>query len=266
VVVTLKVLLFALAVIEGLEAQAMPELNIKSSPSPVVTLTPFSPSQFPVFKDVYDPRSTNLGRASFVVSNGADKAIIGIGVKWTLTDSAGRESTYSNRSHSFQVRGGRPLALPRGQLLAGPETFVPEAILLHPEGGVIGVVPDDRIIARFSGAAEIAAEVDCIIFQDGEVVGPDQLGLVNMIRDRREASQEVLKRVEQARAKGQDPTEVLHQILTTPILGGDSAARLELVFARELLHARHLDAHIEYMQSIPAPPLFYRKDVGPLWR
>lgn len=261
-----SVLLFALTAIGGLGAQAMPKLNIKGSPSPEVSLTPFSPSEFPVFKDVFDQKSASLMRASFVVSNGSDRSIIGIGVTWTLTDSAGRESTFSNRSHSFQVRGGRPLALPRGHLLAGPETFVPEAILLHPEGGVIGVIPNDRTVSKFAGATEVRVEVDCIIFQDSEVVGPDRLGLVNMIQDRREASQEVLKRVEQARAKGQDPTEVLRQILSTPIQKGEPVSQLEATFARELLSARRLDSHLQYMQSIPAPPLFFRREVGPLWR
>jgi hypothetical protein len=261
-----RVLSILLTTAIGLGAQAVPKLHIGNSPSTGVMLTPFSPSEFPVFKDVFDRKSAGLEPASFVVSNETDRAIIGIGVRWTLTDSAGRESSYSNRTHSFLMPSGRPLALPHGRLLAGPETFVSADVLQNPNGGVIGLIPNDQTVARFDNASEIRVVVGSIIFQDGEVVGPDQLGLVDVIRNRREAVVEVIKQVEDALAKGKDPAGVLRQIVSTPIRRSDRVAKLEFNFANELLRARHFDSHLQYLRGIPAPPLFFRKDGGPIWR
>jgi hypothetical protein len=269
VIATLKVLLFSLSVIEGLGAQVMPKLYIKSSPSPDVTLTPFSPSLYPVFNEVFDRFDRGiaaLAPASFVVSNGSGKAIIGIGVKWRLVDSAGRESTYDEGTHSFLVMSQRPLAPAHGRLLAAPRTFVSEDLLLHPEKGVVAVLPGDAFIARFSAAVTIHAEVDSIVFQDGEVVGPDDLGLVKSIRDRRDAAAEIVKQVESAQAEGKDASEALRTVATRPPFGDPGVARFERKLASELLDTRQFDSRLQYLKGIPAPPLFYRKDTGPIWR
>jgi hypothetical protein len=269
IIATLKVLLFSLSVVEGLGAQVMPKLYIKNSPSPDVTLTPFSPSVFPVFKDVFDFHDraiAALAPASFVVSNGSGKAIIGIGVKWRLVDSAGRETTYTEATHSFLKRSLRPLTLAHGRLLAAPLTYVSEDHLLHPEKGVMAVLPGDAFIARFSGAATIHAEVDSIIFQDGEVAGPDDLGLVKSIRDRRDAAAEIVKQVESAQAQGKDANEALRTLATRMPVGDPGVARFERKLSAELLHEREFDFQLQYLKGIPAPPLFYRKDTGPIWR
>jgi hypothetical protein len=72
-----RVLSILLTTAIGLGAQAVPKLHIGNSPSTGVMLTPFSPSEFPVFKDVFDRKSAGLEPASFVVSNETDRAIIG---------------------------------------------------------------------------------------------------------------------------------------------------------------------------------------------
>lgn len=253
----------------GLEAQAVRKLDIKTSPTPEVSLAPFDPSAFPAFKGVFDHRTAALAPASFVVSNGSGRTIIGIGIKWRIVDSAGHEMTYTNRTHSFLVPSLRPLALAHGRLLASPQTFVNEDVLLHPVGGVMAFQPTDATINQFSGAVAINAEVDSIIFEDGEVAGPDDLGLVKAIRNRRDAAVEVVKQVEDAQAQGKDPREVLRTIGTNPSPDDWPVARVERQFASELLHLLHtqqFDFHLQTLKGIPAPPLFYRKDTGPIWR
>jgi hypothetical protein len=258
---TLLVLLIS-AVVLG--AQVVPKLEIGKSPSSAVVIAPFDPSVFPVFKDVFDPRIASLRAAALVVTNESNKAIIGISITWTLTDLAGRKSAYSNRTHSFLVPSSRPLALPHGHLLVAPETFVSEDVLLHPQGGVIGLMASDRTVARFSDVSAIRAEVDSIIFQDGEVVGPDQLGLVEAIQNRRDAAEKIVRWVEQSQDKGKDPAELLRQVVSSAIARGDKVANLQVMFADELLRARNFNSHLRYLKGIPVPPAFYRKDGGPL--
>jgi hypothetical protein len=247
-------------------AQSVKKTTIDASPSPQVTLLPFDAAVFPAFKEVFDSRTAGLAAASVVVSNATDKAIIGISIQWTLTDAAGVESVYSNRTHSFLVASGRPLALPHGRLLAGPQTFVSEAVLPHPDGGIIAPLPNDQTVARFTTASKIRIEVDSIIFQDGEVIGPDHLGLVDAIRDRSDAARAIVKRVEEAQAKGNDPAQALRSLVASPVMKGDHVARFELGFANSLLHARHPERDLEALKEIPTPPLFFRKESGPIWQ
>jgi hypothetical protein len=246
------------------EAQFVQKTSINASPSSQVTLLPFDAAVFPAFKEVFDPRTASLAAASVVVSSLTEKAIIGIGVQWMLTDAAGHESVYSNRTHSFLVTSGRPLALPHGRLLVGPQTFVSEAVLRNPSGGIIAPLPNDQTVTRFTKASNIRIEVDSIIFQDGEVIGPDRLGLVDAIRNRADAARAIVKQVEEAQAKGNDPAEALRSLVAAPILKGDQVARFELGLANSLLRAQHPERDLGALREIPTPPLFFRKESGPI--
>jgi hypothetical protein len=244
-----------------LEAQVVPKIHFADSPMPGVSFAAFNAAQFPVFNPIFI-RSTEHARvqsASFVVSNQTDRAIIGIALLWKITDASGGWSPYTLRTHSFLSTTPLPVVLPKGVLLVTPGSFFPEAAMLQ-SGGIIGSAPSEKIINQFNGATDINIQVDCIIFADGEVVGPDQLHLPADIQARKAGADAIVKEVHAAQSKGQDPTTVLRQLRARANSADDRVAKHVSQFAGQLLSTQHFAETLKFVESIKNAPIFFKKD------
>jgi hypothetical protein len=245
-------------------AQEMPKLHLRESPSPEVVFVPFSESQFPAFATLFaNKRTAGLQRAAFVLSNQSDRAIIGIAARWTVLGQDGSTVHFKASSHMYLSVPPSPLAPPSGRMLIAPETFAPESLFAS-GGGIIGIAPDPAIASKLTGGSQIYAEVDCIIFGDGEVVGLDRSRLVAEIQDQKGAIDVVLNRVHAAQANGENVSDVLSQLATSPVSAHDSVGRRTARLAGELFQTRHREASLSLIEAIPAPVNFYRKDGGPI--
>src|SRR5262249_46298642 len=167
------------------EAQVAPRFSIGSSPSPEVSLSVFSGDAFPIFNELFDlaPETRDLRPVSFVAVNRSNKAIIGISVDWLLTDQTGKTTSPNTRSHSFLAPDFAPLAAPRESLLVLPGMFVQESPMRG--RGKVVTHPSSRTVALFSSSVQVHAEIDAIIFSDGEIVGPNRSKLHAEIQDRK---------------------------------------------------------------------------------
>jgi|HubBroStandDraft_5_1064220.scaffolds.fasta_scaffold01013_5 hypothetical protein len=245
------------------KAQEMPKLNLKESPSPEVVFVPFTESQFPDFGRIFARTRAALQPAAFVVVNQSDRAVIAIAARWTVVTQDGSRAHYWSSTHMYLSIPPAPLAPAGGRLLVAPDTFVPESLVVSGRG-MIGLAPDPEIVSKFMAASQIYAEVDCIIFGDGEVVGLDQSQLVAEIQDRKAAVDVVLKQVHAARANGENLSDALSQLATSARPANDSVGRRAAQFARQWAGTQHREAFLSYLEGIPAPVSFYRKDGGAL--
>ena len=139
-----NILLVTLACIIGAafgtvgRAQDMPQLHLKESPSPEVTLTPFSEGQFPAFGFIFTQARTGLQSAAFVVSNQSDRAVIGIAVRWTVVTQDGSKVHFWSSTHMYLSHPpSSPVAPAGARLLVAPDTFVPESLVTS-GGGLSG--------------------------------------------------------------------------------------------------------------------------------
>jgi hypothetical protein len=244
-------------------AQVMARLNLKESPSREVVLVPFSESQFPVFARVFTRYRAGLEGASFVLSNQSDRAVIGVAVRWTVIAQDGSSVHFGSSTHMYLSVPAFPLAPPGGRLLVAPETFVPESVVAA-GGGMVGSAPDPETVSKFTAASQIYAEVGCIIFGDGEVVGLDRTLLVAQIQDRKTAVDVVLNRVHAAQAHGENLSDVLSQLVTSERSPHDFVGTYTAQLARQLLGTQHREASLSSLEGIPVPVNFYRKDGGAL--
>lgn len=244
-----------------LEAQVLPKIHFADSPVPGISFAAFNTAQFPVFNPIFSlsTEHAQVQPASFVVSNQTDRAIIGIAFLWKITDTSGGWSPYTLVTHSFLSTTPLPVVLPKGLLLVTPGSFFPESVMLQ-SGGIIGSAPSEKIIDQFNGATDINIQVDCIIFADGEVVGPDLLHLPADIQARKAGADAIVKEVHAAQSKGQDPIAVLRQLRARPNPAEDRVARHVSQFAGELLTTRHFAETLKFVESIKNAPIFFKKD------
>jgi hypothetical protein len=239
-------------------------LSIQQSPGLQVALAPFSISQFPVFAPM-QAGGDFVEQAAFVISNESDQGIIGVAVRWVIGKPNGVTASHASSTHAYLSAPATPLVEPKGRLLVTPSSFVRESILTSGGGIVGGHLSRRDIVSKFTDAEHINAEVDCIIFADGEVVGPDNLKLTDSIQDRQEALAAVLAQIHAARSKGEDPTDRLRTLaaLPFPIAKRRVGSHIGSFVGGMLRAGDQRDSLISYLERMSMTIVkFYRKDVG----
>jgi hypothetical protein len=249
-------------------AQQAPVIQFPSSHISTVTVAPFDASRFPIFKDLFTGHRVGLQPVSFVLINNSDKPIVGIEVQWTTTDASGREQSSFFESDSLRSPTEWPVADAHDNLLVAQDLFLSESTLkrINPgagHGGIIGSFGSD-----FSDAVRIGISIDCLIFADGEVVGPNQHGLTDEIAEafqqRVDAANAVVQKVQSALQAGQDPAKVLSPMLdVAPDRIGTMSYR-ECQFAQEILHSSDIHATLQKIQNVPPLRKFHRSDGRPV--
>jgi hypothetical protein len=272
------------------EAQTVPKLVLGASPTPEITLAQFAGADVPGFSRVLEmsPSLRDLQSIGFILSNQSERPIIGIGVQWTIVDSVGQKRTLAYKSHSFIAPDFAPLAAPHQRLLVMPNMFIQEPVLRNT--GLIVFSPGRRTAILFGAASEVHIEIDSIIFGDGEVIGPNALRLPAEIQARKDAADMIVRHVHTSAAvflQGNDQAYAdaatfkhrVHEFVKQldgqlppehPVAAAlkqlrapsqnDPVGRHSVEFAEDLLRTQHFRGVFDYIESIPAPPVFYRKD------
>ena len=225
-----------------------------------VVLTPYeSLSEFGDFAAVFDALDKTIQPTAFVVVNNSEKAIVGIALVWTSTAKQSNKHTMTSLTHSYLSARGAPLVIAHGRVFVAPDVFVPDAVMKG-GGGLIGMLPTQQTLERFGSSSVISVEVDSIVFADGEVVGPNQLGLTTSIIVRSKAAELVVGSLRSAQRRGEDTAPVLDR-LSRPLPGvDDSVSRQAVRLAIQLQNSRHFVAELRYLEETPTPPKFYRTD------
>jgi hypothetical protein len=255
------VLACALLVTSTSEGQMnQPRMKFAGFPSSL-QVQAYEPSEYPQFAILFDrsPQHKSLQAESFVLTNNDGRSMIGIGLRWTLTYQKGTTKQYTVSSHSFLLPSAKAIAQPHGHVLVSADSVAPETVFTS-SSGVIGTVPSEAVINAIKGASEILVLCDSVIYEDGEVFGPDSLLLVDNIETRQSATISLRRAIESARANGQDPIQAIRMLVIEHRSRSDKVSRYEGHLASAILNSRNPNAALSLLDSDKAPPRFYRKD------
>lgn len=138
---------------------------------------------------------------TFIIKNTSEKTIAMMGFYY--------ERTYADRPSSSDT-----LVLDTRQKYQ--PAFKPgQAVFVSP--GVQGVGPNLAMTRpsrnadaanRFGTAVSVVAALDCVIFEDGTVVGPDRLGISVRYEAQRQAASDLFDALSALKASGASPSEV----------------------------------------------------------
>ena len=104
----------------------------------------------------------------------------------------------------------------------------------------------------FEMAKSIVAALDVVIFDDGEVIGPDRAAMVKNIRARRAAASEITSMVQALINHGEDPTAKLESIASlSPVSEDDLVGKWSVRIARMLLRSRHIRGDLDLLKALP---------------
>lgn len=236
-----------------------PQIRFGNSPTPSVRLSPFTVEQFPAFRDLFPPDASAVQPASFVLENMSDRRIVGIAVRYVVANQDGKLHNHDSMSDGFLSPGSQGVAAPHSRLLVAPGMFMPES-LWSERRAFVGPGPANISAAAkdFTNASAIAVDVDSIIFEDGEVVGPDQLRLSEEIHARKAAAEALASQIRGALARGDDPRSFLSQLSGGARVGTDRTAKWSTLLAHRLRRMDRFDSMLSYLEGLPTPPNFFR--------
>ncbi len=228
------------------------------SPHPAVTLSDVSQADTAtLFRGELSP----LMPATFWLKNDDDRSIIAIGTIWTVTYDPGSTRTMRFTADSFLDRYARPVVQPHSRLLVGPRLWLPEngveQYLTTEYFKRVQLPKLAETIADFGNASKVSVEVDSVIFSDGEVAGPNRMGLDSDISGRKAAAQKVVQVVKMS---GSDPVlsrPVLLQLISGARVRGDRTTVWQHRFAQQLLHSPDFEGVLNYLERLPEAPAFY---------
>ena len=241
-------------------AQRIPmKVQLPTSPTTEVAVKSILPEDFPAIDKT---AFANVHPASFVLKNLSNRAIVAIAVEWSYTAQDGHEGRGFAKSNSLSTNTGA-VVQPYETLFVGPKVFLPESLAFAPHIGSPFEAVDGRSAHWAATASQITAKIDVVIFEDGELVGPDQSQLGVEIQSQKMAADQIASRVRYAQSQGQDPTPMLKQIAEAPMESTtDFIGLWSGLYAHQLLSAQgsnNFDARLTAMEKTPTPLKIFRK-------
>ena len=251
-------------------------------------LTPFTPSAFPKFSQLFaSPSSSSPLRflslgpeeaaTALVLENRAAKAVTALRCRWITTDSSGKQRIHIASSDSYMVDAYRPVIGPGARQLITRSGRVDEDLIDHllAGGGCIGSGSGSH--GRMPDAVQITFEVNFILFEDGEIAGSDPELYALELQCRKRGAEFVAQHIRLAAAEGRDVTPVLSALAEIPHFGrlghsqGDRLVQWTQYYAKDYLQAMRREnpsaypgldwreIKLRHLENRPELPKFYRR-------
>jgi len=161
------------------------QINVDPQTSKLVTLEEYDQA-------AYRSRlGRHLAAASVMLVNNTDRAIVAVRVMWSSLnpENPQRPRRLILTSDVFEPRNlllpdRKPITAPHSRAIIGPGTVISD---FEPKGGVISMSgPMDDIM--HAGGPETTVTLDAVVFEDGEIIGPDTGGLGADLHARKDAA------------------------------------------------------------------------------
>lgn len=259
--------------------------NLVPSPSEHVVIKKYDGSVFPKFQQLFEVPSEqsplkflSLDPAesvtALVIANGSKKAITAFCCRWIRANASGKQRPHTFTSDSYMVDVYRPVMAAGASVLLTQSGIVAEQLIDHVEGG--GGYLGGGTRARMSPEiVDLTFQIDLILFEDGEISGPDPNRYAVSLQCRKKAAEFVARQVRLADSEGRDVTPVLLALVNIPHFGrlhheqGDRLVQWTQHYAQHYLDAvkRHPrtgvnwgEAALRHLENRPELPKFFRRD------
>lgn len=234
---------------------AAQNITMAASPYESVTIAPISTSNA---NSVFSGHLALLQPACLFLSNRDSRGIVAVLATWVTTTSAGKRQLHRHSTDSLQSTKSSPVLAPGSRMVVAPGLWVPEAMITSLTGSP-RLTNLEQLADIFAAASSVEVQIDSIIFSDGEIVGPDVQHFADELRERKQAAVAVVRAVENARADGKSPFDILSQMRAQnsgargPGIVHRGAAWTRL-FAESLLHTTgdSFDRRVTELAEMPA--------------
>ena len=241
-------------------------LTVADSPVTELTLVRYDPATHAEFVGMLaelPPLQGAAGHAA-VFTNLSQQPMTAMVVRWTVIahDGVSKTQDVVRDDYSHLKRNRERVGIPGDSLAPGDRLFVTL------DGFYVAIDVSQPHCYFFAGnverladdAAAITVSLDSAVFPDGRVVGPDAHGIGDDLHGRFAAAQELVDRLDQAEANGNDIETVLIAVVNDRSSGNKHLRRLALSGRPSLRHGGR-ESFVSWLNSLrtmPEPPRFFR--------
>jgi hypothetical protein len=177
-----------------LRAQSTPhmQINVDATSAKPVTLEEFDHE---AAKSRLGRMGENLPPAAVMLVNNTDRAIVAYRAIWVSPnpDNPARPRRNIHTADIFMAPNQKPIVKAHSRTIIAPGTVIGEA-----DGkGTIMAHPLDAV--RHPGGSDTSVTLDAVLFEDGELVGPDSEDLAGDLNARKQAATMVADKLRRTR-------------------------------------------------------------------
>lgn len=206
---------FTMLAVASMEGLVLPRIQVDNEPDARIEIVPIDDAHRPAIPQLLADNSPKLPPGAFILVNHTAKPVTAVVVRWTYTDAKGefRQSNINCDAYIFAPLD--PIVDANDLALITPYGCTRQSLFSRlATGQFIGSLSNPTFGSAISVTPESVMHlyVDCVIFEDGQIWGPDKLHYYTEIQDRYSAVTSFLAEVTAGRSAGQDLPTVLARI------------------------------------------------------
>jgi hypothetical protein len=251
-----------LILLSALIGRSQPTITIPQSPYSTIRITNL-PSEVQASQTPFsDTRLTSLYNSSIVIHNDDRREVTGICMIWTITDASGKSTTAIIEQDGYEFGRATTVIQPGSVIAASPIGWVQ----VGGDSKVLAMLGRDphllQASAMVAGAARISASIDAVIFEDGDIWGPNASSYDEDIVARKNAAVYLSRMARAAMDAKRDLATLLKDLAFRQYdAHTDFQAKWESQFAGMLrASGDNVGPLLGYFDSLPTPPKFTRHD------
>jgi hypothetical protein len=255
-VLSLTVLSLMMLLAVSLEAQVGPSITVDNKPDKRIEIVPIDNTHRSLIPLSLTDALATLPSGSFILVNHADTPITAVVARWTYTDTSGefQQSGINCDAYMFApleaIVKANDLSLITPYGCASQDRFP----RLATGGGPLVPHVGNPVSADPSMAMHLY--VDSVLFEDGQIWGPDKLQYHLEIQDRYSAVQKFVAEVAAARSAGEGMPALLERIRNDAKSNTDPASARRAYYAGLLQRSPNSEGTLEQLKAQTPPPTF----------
>jgi hypothetical protein len=258
-VLSLTVLIAATA-----EAGAVTLIQVDNKPDARIEIVPIDDVHRSAIPATLSSTGVKPPPGSFILINRTSASITAIDVRWNYTDSKGELKHSGITCDAYVFAPLDPIVGANDLSLITPYGCTRQYLFPRlATGGLIGssVVPSLGDPISVDPHATVHLYIDSVIFEDGQILGPDKFQYYMKIKDRYSVVKNFVEEVAAARSAGEDLPSLAARIRKDAESRTDTptskASSRRAYYAGLLQRSRNPEAALRQLQEQVPPPTFY---------
>lgn len=240
--------------------QTMPFLNIANSPDPKrVEVIPLDGAHQSSLPPMLDADLKALPPGSFILKNQRDKAMTVVDVVWTYADQAGHSIQKKLTCDGYYFGPVRSIVKPKNLSLITPSGYTPQEHFDRlPSTGVLDPLSwSAKEKSVMTGPISLATvSIDSIIYEDGQIWGPDTHRYYENVLNRRSIMQSLSTELSEASKSGEGVATRLEKIHKESASAGDRRSSWRHHYAGLIKNSPNLEGTLKQLDAQEALPEF----------
>jgi hypothetical protein len=235
--------------------QTMPQLLIGNAASTKLEIVPVDAAHRAELPASLDGVFSKLPQGSFLLKNHTAQAINAVVTTWDYTDSKGVPRQLRLNCDAYLFAPLNPIVEANGVTLITPNDCTGQTLFARLEtGGILGGSP---LEPRTPLSTEtIHVYIDSVIFDNGDIWGPDNFHYSSVIQERHAAVERLVSELTAAKAAGEDLHSALARIRSDAEGKKDSSSSRRAYYAHLLQGSPNAEGTLQQLKAQAPLPDF----------